>query len=87
MREDPKSCAVMTLTEAAEFIRVSEKTLGEMARAKRIPGKKVGREWRFLREALERWLSESSVPGSEPLTRPLADDEEAPSPKSRLIVS
>lgn len=47
---------VLTLGEAARFIRVSEKTLGEMARLQRIPSQKVGREWRFLKPALEEWL-------------------------------
>ncbi|MFH0777991.1 MAG: helix-turn-helix domain-containing protein [Candidatus Eisenbacteria bacterium] len=48
---------VLNLTEAARFIRVSEKTLRELARNKRIPCQKVGREWRFLRPGLEQWLS------------------------------
>lgn len=43
---------VLTLREAAEFVRVSEKTLRELARDGRAPGQKVGREWRFLRSAL-----------------------------------
>ncbi len=47
----------LTLSEAAAFIRVSKKTLGEMARERRIPSQKVGREWRFLRSALEAWLA------------------------------
>ena len=52
---DPKE--IFTLVEAARFIRVSEKTLGEMARMRRIPSQKVGREWRFLRSALRAWLA------------------------------
>ena len=48
---------ILTLAEAAAFIRVSEKTLGEMARTRRIPSQKVGREWRFLRTGLEAWLA------------------------------
>ena len=47
---------ILNRAEAASFIRVSEKTLGEMARSRRIPSQKVGREWRFLRSALESWL-------------------------------
>ena len=47
---------IMNLAEASRFIRVSEKTLGEMARQNRIPCNKVGREWRFLKSALEDWL-------------------------------
>ncbi len=56
MKESPGISEILTLAEAAAFIRVSEKTLGEMARARRIPSQKVGREWRFLRSALKAWL-------------------------------
>ena len=48
---------ILTLSEAAALIRVSRKTLGELARSQRVPAKKVGREWRFLRSALEAWLA------------------------------
>ena len=48
---------VLNLTEAAGFIRVSGKTLREMARRRRVPCQKVGREWRFLRRSLEEWLA------------------------------
>jgi excisionase family DNA binding protein len=47
----------MSLSEAAKYIRVSEKTLGDLAREKGIPAQKVGREWRFLRQALQEWFS------------------------------
>ena len=48
---------VLNLAEAARFIRVSQKTLREMARTNRIPCQKAGREWRFLRRGLEDWLT------------------------------
>jgi len=48
---------VLTLQEAARYVRVSEKTLREMAKTGRVPSQRVGREWRFLREALEEWLT------------------------------
>ena len=57
MKEDNVSSEILTLAEASRFIRVSEKTLGEMARTRRIPSQKVGREWRFLRTALRAWLA------------------------------
>lgn len=52
---------VLNLAEAARFVRVSQKTLREMARQKRVPCQKVGREWRFLRRHLEQWLAGSSA--------------------------
>lgn len=60
------SPSVMNLREAARFIRVSEKTLGDMAREQRIPAQKVGREWRFFKGALESWLSAGAAPASRP---------------------
>ena len=48
---------VLRLAEAAAFVRVSQKTLREMARACRLPCQKAGREWRFLRRGLENWLT------------------------------
>lgn len=47
---------ILTLSEAAALIRVSQKTLGDLARRKQVPAKKVGREWRFLKSAIEIWL-------------------------------
>jgi len=52
---------VLTLSEAAGFVRVSEKTLGELARGAKIPCQKVGREWRFLRPAVEAWLARNNL--------------------------
>ena len=47
---------ILTLAEAAAYVRVSQKTMGELARNGQVPAQKVGREWRFLRSSLERWL-------------------------------
>lgn len=47
---------VLTLREAADFIRTSNKTLYKLVREKEIPFRKVRREYRFLRSELEAWL-------------------------------
>jgi len=77
---------VLTLAEAARMIRVSRKTLGEMARQRRVPARKVGREWRFLRSALDEWLVGFDDPN--PRDRSLADrttvNESAPQYELRL---
>ncbi len=80
MQEANSPSVVMTLREAARFIRVSDKTLGEMAREGKIPCQKVGREWRFLREALQEWLSRpvdakiAKYPDTEPASASKAAD-------------
>ncbi len=55
---------VLRLREAANYVRVSEKTLREMAKASRVPCQRVGREWRFLRKALDEWLGGTEPTGS-----------------------
>lgn len=48
---------ILNLEEAIEFLKVSEKTLIKLLREEHIPARKIGREWRFSREALLRWLA------------------------------
>ena len=52
---------VMTSMEAAEFLKMHVKTVCRLAKEGKIPAKKVGSEWRFLRPVLEKWLSEALV--------------------------
>ena len=47
---------VLTFAEAARFLRVKRPVLQRLVNEGRIPARKVGDEWRFLRGALEAWL-------------------------------
>jgi len=48
--------AVMTMTEAAAFLRLSQKTLAKYAEKGLIPHRKIGPQWRFLRSDLEKFV-------------------------------
>src|ERR687886_137250 len=48
---------VLTLAEAADLLRVDEDVLAAMADAGKLPGRKLGDEWRFARAGLLRWLA------------------------------
>jgi excisionase family DNA binding protein len=52
---------VMTSVEAAEYLKMHVKTVCRLAKEGKIPAKKVGSEWRFLRPVLEKWLAEALV--------------------------
>ena len=52
---------VMTSVEAAEYLKMHVKTVCRLAKEGKIPAKKVGSEWRFLRSVLDSWLSEVLV--------------------------
>ena len=47
---------ILTLPEAAAYLRVSEDALRAMASDDAIPAQKIGGEWRFLKQALQDWL-------------------------------
>ena len=49
---------VMTSVEAADYLKMHVKTVCRLAKEGKIPAKKVGSEWRFLRSVLDRWLAE-----------------------------
>lgn len=50
---------VLTLEELAAFLKVSETTAYSLVRTGEISGRKVGREWRFLRSAVVDWLKQA----------------------------
>lgn len=51
-----KPSDVLTADEAADYLRVSRKTLYRLVTAGKVPGQKVGRAWRFRREDLVDFL-------------------------------
>ena len=52
---------VMTSVEAAEYLKMHVKTVCRLAKEGKIPAKKVGSEWRFLRRVLDGWLAKELV--------------------------
>jgi excisionase family DNA binding protein len=53
---DPDSPPILTLIEVAEYLRIPRTSLYKLAKQGRIPCQKVGKQWRFRKEALDRWL-------------------------------
>lgn len=49
---------IMTIEEAAELLRVSIKTFNKVLHTESIPARKVGREWKFSRQALIKWVGD-----------------------------
>ena len=48
--------AYMTAKEAAEYLKLAERTLVRLAHEGRIPGVKIGGQWRFRRALLDEYL-------------------------------
>jgi len=52
---------ILTLEEVALYLRLKPQTIYKWAQEKRIPAVKLGKEWRFRRSILDRWLNEQML--------------------------
>lgn len=57
---------VLTLKEAAAWLRLSERALYDLARAQQVPAALLGGKWVFPRALLERWLAARADGGDAP---------------------
>jgi len=54
----PQDHEILTLEEVALYLRLKPQTIYRWAQEKRIPAVKLGKEWRFRKSILDRWLDE-----------------------------
>jgi excisionase family DNA binding protein len=59
-QENSRSSAndILTLEEVASYLRLTPQTIYKWAQEKRIPAAKLGKEWRFRKSIIDRWLDE-----------------------------
>lgn len=47
---------VMTISDLAAYLQLSQSSLYKLVQCGRVPGHKVGRHWRFHKDSIDRWL-------------------------------
>jgi excisionase family DNA binding protein len=52
---------VLTLAEAAAYLRVAEAELERIVGTQGLPARRIGSEWRFSRTAIQDWLRRPSM--------------------------
>ena len=55
----PTEPEVLTLTQTAKLLRLSEERVKAEVNAGRLAGRRIGRSWRFSRTAVLMWLGSS----------------------------
>ena len=50
---------ILTIEEAAQYLRLGKRSVYKLAKAGQIPAKMVLNKWRFEREALREWVKQS----------------------------
>ena len=53
---------VLTLRETAKYLRVSTDEVLRLVKEQTLPGRRIGSDWRFLKSAVQEWLT---IPDSE----------------------
>ncbi|MBI3821221.1 MAG: helix-turn-helix domain-containing protein [Planctomycetes bacterium] len=51
---------VFTLSETAAYLRVSEQDVVDLVHLQRLPGRLIANNWRFLKTAIQQWLSSAA---------------------------
>ena len=54
---------ILTIMQAADFLKVTERTIYRLAAAKKIPAFKVGGTWRFSKAEINQWIQQQSKDG------------------------
>jgi excisionase family DNA binding protein len=53
---------IMTLEEVAAYLKLKPQTIYTWAQEKKIPAAKLGKEWRFKRSIIDRWINQHFDP-------------------------
>ncbi|MCD6194337.1 MAG: helix-turn-helix domain-containing protein [Candidatus Aminicenantes bacterium] len=51
----------LTLEQIAEYLQMSTSSIYKMSKKGKIPAYKVGRQWRFKKEEIDRWIEEGKL--------------------------
>lgn len=52
--------SIMTIREAAQYLKLNYMTIYKLAQQGKIPASKIGGNWRLKKELLDEWIAESS---------------------------
>jgi excisionase family DNA binding protein len=62
--------SVFTIEELSEYLKISKSTLYKLAQEGSLPGQKVGKHWRFHRDAVNNWLMQRTPKMAKNTTTP-----------------
>jgi len=57
----PQSNEIMDVKELADYLRIGKSKIYDLIRTKRIPASKIGRQYRFSKDVIDKWLKERII--------------------------
>jgi excisionase family DNA binding protein len=67
--QDATLARIMTTAEVAQFLRVHQSTLYKLVRKGLIPAFKIGTDYRFYRDEIEKWMTDRQLNADPNLSR------------------
>lgn len=52
---------ILTVSELAEYLKLSRAKVYQMAQRGELPGTKLGTHWRFRKDLIDHWLEEQMI--------------------------
>jgi excisionase family DNA binding protein len=52
---------ILTIKEIGDLLRLHPSTIYKLTKKGKIPSFRVGSEWRFQRDQIERWMAEQTI--------------------------
>ena len=74
---------VMTIDELAAYLKLSKSSLYHFARAGKVPGVKIGQQWRFQKIAIDEWMRTGTMPSQSPAAGRNAQKKDKKTRKAR----
>jgi len=64
---------ILTVSELAEYLKLSRAKVYQMAQRGELPGTKLGTHWRFRKDLIDLWLEEQMSLNRQPIQARLPD--------------
>jgi excisionase family DNA binding protein len=53
---------IMSISQLSKYLDISVSTLYKLAQDGKLPGQKIGRRWRFHKDAIAEWVKHGNEP-------------------------
>ena len=61
MSKEKLNLEILTVKQLAEYLQLDEHTIYRLARKGEIPALKIGAEWRFKKDLIDKWIEKESL--------------------------
>lgn len=52
---------ILTIENLSSYLKIPKSTLYKLAQDGKLPGQKIGKDWRFRRDVIDRWLEDNDA--------------------------